>query len=67
MYKEIVDPAHEYRLISLDELAQFAKAPRSNCILSTKKLEDAGVRLPEIHGRVKEILQQYKQNLVRSS
>lgn len=67
LYKDIVDPTHEYRLISLDELAQLAKAPRSNCILSTKKLEDAGVRLPEIHGRVKEILQQYKQNLARSS
>lgn len=63
LYKELVDPDHTYKLISLDELGQYAKAPRSNCILSTKKLEDAGIRLPEIHTRVAEILREYKQNL----
>lgn len=62
-YKEIVDPGHQCEYISLEQLAEFTKAPRSNCILSTKKLEDAGIKLPEIHGRVRDMLREYKRNL----
>lgn len=63
MYKEIVDPVHTYRLITIEELAAYAKAPRSNCILSTTKLESLGVHLPEVHERVREVLHEYKRRL----
>lgn len=63
LYKEIVDPNHTYQLISLEELAALAKAPRSNCVLSTKKLTDAGVHLPDIRSRVKDMLVEYKRRL----
>lgn len=62
-YKKIVDPAHTYEIISLEELAKIAKAPRSNCILSTKKLEAEGIYLPPIHERIIEVLQEYKKYL----
>jgi len=63
MYKEIVDPNHTYRLITIEELAAYAKAPRSNCILSTAKLESLGIHLPEVHERVREVLYEYKRRL----
>ncbi|MBI4121711.1 MAG: sugar nucleotide-binding protein [Parcubacteria group bacterium] len=63
MYKEIVDPTHTYTPISLEELATFTKAGRSNCVISSQKLEAAGIHLPEIHGRVRELLHIYKNNL----
>lgn len=64
-YKEIVDPAHTYESISLAELAKLAKAPRSNCVLSTQKLTAAGVVLPDIHDRVREVLKEYKRQLAK--
>lgn len=63
MYKELVDPDHSCEFITLDELETLTKAPRSNCMLSSKKLEDAGIHLPPVHDRVREVLQEYKQRL----
>jgi dTDP-4-dehydrorhamnose reductase len=63
MYKEIVDPTHTYTPISLEQLSGITKAGRSNCVLSSRKLEEAGIHLPEIHGRVRELLVAYKANL----
>ncbi len=63
MYKEIVDPNHTYIPISLDELSGMTKAGRSNCMLSSKKMEEAGIALPEIHGRVRELLLAYRDHL----
>ncbi|MCA9385635.1 sugar nucleotide-binding protein [Candidatus Dojkabacteria bacterium] len=64
MYKKYIDSNFEYELFSLKELEAVTKAGRSNCVLSTKKLEDEGIVLPEIHERLPEILQDYKKNLL---
>lgn len=63
MYKEIVDPNHTYTPITLEQLGTMTKAGRSNCVLDGKKLADAGVHLPEIRGRVRELLVEYKKHL----
>lgn len=44
-YKRHVDPNHQYKIISLAELESKTAAGRSNCVLSTKKLETAGIQL----------------------
>ncbi len=59
LYKEFVDPKHTYEPISEEDLAKMTKTARSNCLLSTKKLENEGIKLPEIHERIKEILVEY--------
>lgn len=46
MYKELVDPAHTFERLSLENLSDVVKAGRSNCILSTAKLEQAGLAIP---------------------
>ena len=63
MYKEIVDPAHTYELITLEQLEKMTKAGRSNCILNGDKLKQAGIELPESRSRIREMLQQYKTQL----
>jgi len=60
MYKEIVDPSHNFETISPDELKKITKAKRPRVILSTKKLENEGVILPEIHEAVRESLINYR-------
>ncbi len=60
MYKELVDPNFKYTLISLEELNKITKAGRSNCILNTRKLEEEGIKLPEIHETVRMVLKNYK-------
>lgn len=61
-YTEFVDPSHRYELIGADQLEKqgLAKTGRSNCILDTTKLEQAGVHLPEVSSRVQEMLRIYK-------
>lgn len=62
-YKRIVDPTHEYELISLEQLqgeGGITKAKRSNCILSTAKAKSLGVEMPEIN--LEEIMLTYKNN-----
>lgn len=63
MYKEIVDNKFNYQVFSLEELKKITKAGRSNCVLSSNKLEKEGIILPEIHKRLPEILKEYKKNL----
>jgi len=47
-YKTIVDPNHHYEMIPLTDLKRLhlTKTGRSNCILSTKKLGQAGIKMP---------------------
>lgn len=47
-YKKLVEPNHQYKMIPLKDLKRLrlAKAGRSNCILNTKKLEKAGIKMP---------------------
>jgi 3,5-epimerase/4-reductase len=62
IYKELVDPTHTYELISLEQLEKMTKAGRSNCVLNTDKLAQAGITLPPINERVREVLTQYKEH-----
>ena len=59
MYKEIVDPNFEYKIISLEELKPLIKADRSNCVLNTDKLEKE-YKIPKLRERLIDIMKQYK-------
>ena len=56
LYQEIVDPSHTFDVISLDDLKHLVKAGRSNCILSTAKLEGEGIVLQSAEEAVVEAL-----------
>lgn len=47
-YKKEIDPSHEFERLPLDHLPDVVKAGRSNCVLSTKKLESYGIKLRPI-------------------
>ncbi|MBI2624093.1 sugar nucleotide-binding protein [Candidatus Parcubacteria bacterium] len=65
LYTELVDPQHTYELIAVDELYRqgLATATRSNCVLNTEKLARAGVKLPPIRERLREVMAEYAKNL----
>ena len=63
IYKELVDSEYEYEIFSLKELAKITKAGRSNCGLSTKKLEDEGIYLRPVDQAVRETLVEYHENM----
>lgn len=60
-YQKIVDPNHKFERLDLSEMADVAKAPRSNCVLSTAKMEAAGIRIQNVDSAVKMALEQHKQ------
>jgi 3,5-epimerase/4-reductase len=59
LYKEMVDPSHEFELLPLKDLPTAVKAERSNCILSTKKLESEGIPMTNVEEAVKNALKEY--------
>ncbi len=63
MYKEIVDPAFTYEIFSLEEMEKITKAKRSNCGLSSKKLEAEGIKMRPVREAVRDSLIKYKENL----
>lgn len=66
-YKKIVDPAHSYEPITLEQLqgpGGITKAGRSNCILSTDKAKGLGVLMPRLDDtRLAELLRDYKESI----
>jgi len=63
LYKEIVDPKHSFIPISMEELTQkFVCAGRSNCMLSSYKLDKYMVLQP-IGEKIKEIMELYKNSI----
>ena len=58
-YKQYVDPTHQYKIISLAELETKTAAGRSNCVLSTKKLRDAGIILQPTLEKLEVVMKQY--------
>lgn len=56
LYQEIVDPAHQVEKLALEDLSEVAKAGRSNCVLSTAKLEEQGIVLQDVELAVREAL-----------
>ncbi|MEK6960324.1 MAG: sugar nucleotide-binding protein [Nanoarchaeota archaeon] len=63
LYKEIVDKDFKYEIISLDKLHSMTAAKRSNCVLSTRKLEiklrEAGIVMPPVIEAVRGALLKY--------
>ena len=64
-YKRIVDPNHKYEMIPPEELLKqgLATAGRSNCVLSTAKLENDGIILVNAEPAIKVCLKNYAQAL----
>lgn len=67
MYKEIVDSAYKYELFSLEELEKITKARRSNCGLSSRKLEARGIKMRPVKEAVRDALVKYKENLEKGA
>lgn len=63
MYKELVDPTYNYKLFSLEEMEKITKAKRSNCSLSSEKLEREGIHMRPVKEAVRDALVKYKENL----
>lgn len=56
LYKEIVDPSHSAERVPLQELSTLSKVGRSNCMLSTQKLESEGISLLSVEEAVRSAL-----------
>lgn len=71
VYKEIVDPSHNYIPITLEELqgpGGITKAKRSNCVLCNKKLKSLGIEMPALDDkRLIEIMKVYKESLINKN
>lgn len=52
LYKQRVNPAHAFERITLDQLASVTKAARSNCLLSSAKLEREGLHFLPLQAAV---------------
>lgn len=65
LYKEIVDPDHQFKVIADADLYKqnLAIAKRANCILNTDKLQKQGIYLKAIQERIIEVIKEYKKNL----
>jgi 3,5-epimerase/4-reductase len=51
-YKALVDPSHVFERLSLAQLSSITRAPRSNCMIATPRLDAAGFRMRPIHDAV---------------
>lgn len=56
LYKKSVQSNHVVERLSLENLPTVVRAARSNCVLSTAKLQKEGITLPDVHVRVEEAL-----------
>lgn len=61
--RDRMKPEMNFEKISKEELNRMTLARRIDCVLSMKKLESLGVKLPEIHGRMGEVILELKKNL----
>lgn len=68
-YKQVVDPAHQYELISVEELEKnIVKAGRSNCVLSTELAKSHGISMPALDDeRLEKLMVNYKTSLTRGN
>ncbi len=64
LYREIVDPSYAYSVISLDDLLAKVRAPRSNCVLSAKKAQEAGVSLLPTREALRKAMEAYRASFV---
>ena len=59
IYYELTNQEMKHIFIKPEELDKMTKARRSNCTLSTKKLEDLGIEVRDVEEAVKDCLKQY--------
>lgn len=62
LYKKIVQSEHRFERLLLSDLPSVVRAGRSNCVLSTAKIEGEGIHLPEVRKRVEEALRAMAQS-----
>lgn len=55
LYKQYIDPAHEYEGFSLDEHNKMMKVPRSHCELSAEKLLKQFPTIPHIKDAMRDL------------
>jgi dTDP-4-dehydrorhamnose reductase len=60
LYREIVDPMHEFQVMSTSELSSMTRAGRSNCVLDGTKLEREGVLMTPTLEALKKSLDLYR-------
>ncbi len=65
LYRQIVDPQHRFERLTLADLPSTVRAGRSNCILSTAKLEAEGLCLRPVEEAIREALQNYAKRIVK--
>lgn len=65
-YRKHVDPEHKYEEITLEDLEKnYTLAGRSNCVLSTAKLQQHGILFRDSHEKLESIMRGYAANLAR--
>jgi len=64
LYKEIIDPSHNFETISQQELNKFVAKRRTDGLLDTSKLAKENIKMPEVHEAVKACLTDYKKYLI---
>lgn len=58
-------PEHQYKRINEQELGQFVKAPRSNCILNTHRLQGEGFNMTPTKKALTECMKSYVEGLAK--
>ena len=67
LYREIVDPTHRCQRLAVEHLKTVAKTARSNCMLSTAKIEGEGIRLQPIEHAVRAALSTMRSATIAAS
>ncbi len=62
LYQSVSEEHPRYTLIDAATLDTITLARRSNCVLSTSKLESLGILVPEVHEATARCLREYVQN-----
>ena len=62
-YYDIIDPSLSQEFISIEELESFTLAERSNCVLNTQKLANAGIKLKDSKSALIETMKKYKKEM----
>ncbi len=63
LYRELVDPNHQFESLDVKALKEVAKTGRSNCILSGEKLRSRGIELRPVQEVIREAMFTLKGNL----
>ena len=59
LYNSYSNAKKDFKLISEKELSKLVKAGRSNCVLSTKKIESLGIKMLSVENALKESVRRY--------